>query len=424
MRIHRSTGELHFRVVFFGPPRVGKTAVLQHLYRAVPEGQRGRWVAAQDEAVHSVFFDLCLAEFGEVNGQKLRLHLHALHGEVAREDAAQALLRQVDAVVFLADAMPERREANRHWLDVLQRTLSAQGRSLEVLPRVLCAVHATGAPGDVFRSLGVSGPAPLAVDPATGAGVWEVLRAVVDELKVGLAKGWVVETQGSTEGPRSGDDAQARALLVSHYADSFGREMREFTPSEMLPGRPAFGVLECEPSPERPYWTYASAGVSLWPQLPGGPNPRLEFLAYTAQKDSSVAHLLAVLAHQIFTLGAGDAPYKMFDTVSLTGVGLSQEHFLLAPAPESERLLSFPDPKVDPDAARFVVAATGQIESPLSLAFIHAVPLLRDELSFAAERGGKALFEKLDLARRGKSFGWMRDATQSVLRGGPKSLLN
>lgn len=50
------------------------------------------------------------------------------------------------------------------------------------------------------------------------------------------------------------------------------------------------------------------------------------------------------------------------------------------------------------------------------VSFIQVVPVLEDELDFAARSGTPALLEKMNLEARGRWFGWGRRARDGVLR--------
>ncbi|HKO48485.1 MAG TPA: hypothetical protein VJV79_12225 [Polyangiaceae bacterium] len=66
----------------------------------------------------------------------------------------------------------------------------------------------------------------------------------------------------------------------------------------------------------------------------------------------------------------------------------------------------------------FTHAITGNLKDSVDVTFIHVVPVLPDELEFATKEGTPALLEKMNLAKRGKDFGWGRKPRESVLRKG------
>jgi hypothetical protein len=331
------------------------------------------------------------------------------------------ILKNVDAVVFVADAQRERQEANIASFEELQGNLSEQGLSLERVPHVVCVTKGDLANaetlGAVLSNLG-SQVHGLSVNGRTGHGVSELMDRLVGEVMRGLVEGRLKEWQPSTEEQQAGREFTARARLVGHYGQHFGETEHEYDPAQPIEDRPGFIVVEHKPMPGRPFWTYATAGLSLWEQRTDGPEPRIEFLAYSPKESQAVVDVLMVLARQIHLLDETDVAYKAFDTVTLPGVGLCHEEFVLAPPLESEALLRFPDLANRMEDVRFTHAITGNLEDSVDVTFIHVVPVLPDELEFATKEGTPALLEKMDLAKRGKDFGWGRKPRESVVRKG------
>jgi len=422
MFTNRSANETNVRVVFYGLGLAGKTTLMQRIYDDTPAEQKGKMVSVQADGDRTVFFDLQRPEFGEVQGARLRLHLHTLSGRVHYAESRKLLLRNVDAVVFVADAQAARQEANVASYEELQANLSEQGRIPSTVPQILCVTKcdlATAEHPDLVVSGLASGTGRgLRVDGRTGEGLAELMTEVVRKLRHGIVEGQVKEWQPSPEEEQSGREFTARARLVGHYGEHFGETAREYTPASPIDGRPGFIVVEHGPNSDRPFWTYATAGVSLWEQRPGGAERRVEFLAYSPRESQAVVDVLMVLARQIHLLDEADTPYKTFDTVTLPGVELVHEMFVLAPPMEGDELLAFPDLANRTKDARFTHAITGNLEDSVDVAFIHVLPVLPDELEFATKSGTRALLEKMDLAKRGKDFGWGRKKRASVLRRG------
>ncbi|MBP6631481.1 MAG: suppressor of fused domain protein [Kofleriaceae bacterium] len=421
MFTNKSAGEINFRVVFYGPSHVGRTATLQYLYNHVPADQKGKMMSFESKTERTVFFDVFQPEFGECNGNKVRVHLYALHGEVNYEASSRLILKNVDAIVFLADAQREREEANRWWADALKKHISAQGRGIDSVPLCICVTKSSfenaADPVKVVASLDLP-PAPtFNIDPTSGKDIPAMLATVVKALKEGVATSAVTEWTPTDEERARGQEFTARACLIGHYCSSIGEDIAEYTPAVMPEDRPGFIVVEHRPTSSRPYYTYATAGLSLWAQVPGGPQPRLELLAYSPAEDQRVADVLIVLAKGILALTEEGIPYRIHDTVDLSGCGLMHEKFVLAPPIEADELLRFPDPATRMEDVRYTHAITGNLEDSVDVTFMHVVPVTDDELSFATENGTPALLKKMDLPKRGRAFGWARGARDSTLKG-------
>lgn len=367
-------------------------------------------ISLKTDKDETIFCDLRLPAFGELNGRQVRVYLYALHGEVNYEGSSRLILENVDAVVFLADAQRERQEANEWWAGELKKHLAEHQRDISSVPLVVCVTKSSFENADpaqhVIDKLGLPTSPSFVIDPTTGQGVSAGLSAIVDELKRGVARGAVTEWQQTEEEKKRGNEFLARSRLVGHYCSFLGDDIEEYVPVAVPEDRPGFIVVEHRPTTSRPYFTYATAGLSLWEQIPGGPQPRLEFMAYSQTENQRVADVLIALAKEIHSLGEEDVPFKIHDTVNLEGCGLLHETFVLVPPSESNDLLQFPDLHKRMKDVRFTHAITGNLEDSVDVTFVHVLPVTGDELKYAEESGTPALLEKMNLEKRGKTYGW------------------
>jgi len=401
MFTNRSANEINVRVVFYGPGLVGKATLLQQIYDTTPEDQRGKLVSLRTETERTLFFDIQRSDFPEVDGARLRLHLYTLSGAVLYRASTKLILENVDAVVFVADAQRERQEANIASFEELKSNLSEQGLALEQAPHVLCVTKGDLESAEELGAVLFNLQSPsvgLSVNGTTGHGVPELMHRLVSEVRRAIAEGRLSEWQPSDSEEQAGKEFAARARLVGHYAQHFGETEHEYAPEQALEDRPGFIVVEHKPIAGRPFWTYATAGLSHWEQRAEGPESRLEFLAYSPTESQAIVDVLMVLARQIHLLDETDAAYKTFDTVALPGVRLFHEEFVFAPPLEPDEFFGSPE--------------------LAEVTCIQVVPVLPDELEFATKKGTAALLEKMNLAKRGKGFGWNRKPRESVLREG------
>lgn len=143
---------LHARIVYWGPPGSGKTATLLALRPLLdPEGLARVYSVANGGGATAAF-DLLPVEDFKLEPYRVRLRVVAVPGGLARTSARLALLKDADAVVFVADSAPFALEANRASWQELQGTLKTRGL---VLPTVV-AIHKRDLPdaapaGDVRR---------------------------------------------------------------------------------------------------------------------------------------------------------------------------------------------------------------------------------------------------------------------------------
>lgn len=94
-----------------------------------------RSIDTEDE--RTLFFDFLPVEPVRIGGWSLRFQLYSVPGQETYARTRRAMLAGIDGIVFVADAAPDRVEANRESLDELREQLERQGRSLDSLPAVL-----------------------------------------------------------------------------------------------------------------------------------------------------------------------------------------------------------------------------------------------------------------------------------------------
>lgn len=62
---------------------------------------------------------------------------------------------------------------------------------------------------------------------------------------------------------------------------------------------------------------------------------------------------------------------------------------------EADELLDFPNPSKREEDARYLLAATGELNGSMELNVLHLLPLTKEEWQFASENGSYALLERL-----------------------------
>jgi len=187
---------LHARIVYWGPSGAGKTATLLALRPLLdPEGAK-RVYSVAEEGGATAAFDVLPVEDFKLDPYRVRLRVVAVPGATARTSARLALLKEADAVVFVADSSPDALEADRASWQELQGTLKS--RKI-VLPTVV-AIHKRDLPdaapvADVRRHLG-SADAPVFETAADGRGVFDAFGEVFRLLVASLAKRHGLEVAG------------------------------------------------------------------------------------------------------------------------------------------------------------------------------------------------------------------------------------
>lgn len=106
-------GELVCRVIYFGPSESGKRAILHHMHEVVPPSRRSDLVNGRERTGRIVHFDYLPIDLGTVGDLRLRFQLCAVPGDADRQGPTLGRsLSNADAIVFVADSNPVRREDN------------------------------------------------------------------------------------------------------------------------------------------------------------------------------------------------------------------------------------------------------------------------------------------------------------------------
>jgi len=128
--------EINCKIIYFGPGLSGKTTNVQYIYEQTQPAQRGKLVALSTENERTLFFDFLPLAVGDVRGYKTRFHLYTIPGQTFYEISREFILKGVDGIVFVADSLPDRVEADIESYEALERSLERQGYDINKVPLV------------------------------------------------------------------------------------------------------------------------------------------------------------------------------------------------------------------------------------------------------------------------------------------------
>ena len=135
--INYAAREINCKLVYYGPGLCGKTTNLQHIYKKVDPGAKGKLISLATETERTLFFDFLPLELGTIRGFKTRFHLYTVPGQIFYEASRKLILKGADGVVFVADSQLERMEANIQSLADMQQHLADQGIDPDKIPLVI-----------------------------------------------------------------------------------------------------------------------------------------------------------------------------------------------------------------------------------------------------------------------------------------------
>ncbi len=135
--INYSSREINCKIVYYGPGLCGKTTNLQHIYSRVPQETRGKMISLATEMDRTLFFDFLPLELGQIRGFRTRFHLYTVPGQVYYNASRKLILKGVDGIVFVADSLIDRFDANVESFMNMHDNLAEHGVSVDKIPVVM-----------------------------------------------------------------------------------------------------------------------------------------------------------------------------------------------------------------------------------------------------------------------------------------------
>jgi signal recognition particle receptor subunit beta len=135
--INYAAREINCKLVYYGPGLCGKTTNLQHIYKKVDPGAKGKLISLATESERTLFFDFLPLELGMIRGFKTRFHLYTVPGQIFYEASRKLILKGADGVVFVADSQLARVEANIQSVADMRQHLADQGIGPDKIPLVI-----------------------------------------------------------------------------------------------------------------------------------------------------------------------------------------------------------------------------------------------------------------------------------------------
>jgi mutual gliding-motility protein MglA len=129
--------EIQVKIVYYGPGRGGKTSNLEYIYKKFAKRINTEMVTVKTHGDRTLFFDFLPFDIGIINGYDVKIQLYTVPGQVKYNATRRLVLRGVDGIVFVADAMAVRREKNILSLKNLQENLAAYKKSIFKIPFVM-----------------------------------------------------------------------------------------------------------------------------------------------------------------------------------------------------------------------------------------------------------------------------------------------
>jgi hypothetical protein len=123
--------------VYYGPGRSGKTTNLEYIFKAGKKYTTSEMVSINTKGDRTLFFDFLPLGLGKIRGCDIKVQLYTVPGQAKYSSTRKLVLKNVDAVVFVADSLQIRRKENFLSLKDLQQNLAEQNMSIFKIPLVI-----------------------------------------------------------------------------------------------------------------------------------------------------------------------------------------------------------------------------------------------------------------------------------------------
>ena len=110
------------KLVYYGPPRSGKTTNLVRLHERVAPVNKGRMMTLDTQEDRTLFFDL-LPVFFKHSNLSFRVKIYTVPGQPMHEVTRRLVLQKCDGICFVADSASSMQTANRESFANLQKNL-------------------------------------------------------------------------------------------------------------------------------------------------------------------------------------------------------------------------------------------------------------------------------------------------------------
>lgn len=181
--INKAINEITVKLVYYGPGLCGKTTNLEKVYQNPKMSNKGKMISMATETDRTLFFDFMPMELGTIGGQKVRVQLYTVPGQVFYDATRKLVLRGADGVVFVADSQASMRESNIDSLENLKTNLRINRLDPNKIPIVFQANKRDLQGVSSVEEMKIymnTGNAPIVEASAiSGVGVTQTLRAAV-----------------------------------------------------------------------------------------------------------------------------------------------------------------------------------------------------------------------------------------------------
>jgi signal recognition particle receptor subunit beta len=231
--INKAINEVTVKLVYYGPGLCGKTTNLEKIYGNPKLENKGKMISMSTETDRTLFFDFMPMELGTIAGQKVRVQLYTVPGQVFYDATRKLVLRGADGVVFVADSQSTMRDSNLDSLENLKTNL----RINRIDPQKVALVYQynkrdlpnVDSVETMNGYMNPNGVPAVEASAITGTGVTATLRAAVARILDNLKNG--VDTTLHDEPELVAPDMSAKSGVTTMSAGTPKLSMKTTPPS-------------------------------------------------------------------------------------------------------------------------------------------------------------------------------------------------
>ena len=226
--INKAINEVTVKLVYYGPGLCGKTTNLEKIYGNPKLENKGKMISMSTETDRTLFFDFMPMELGTIGGQKVRVQLYTVPGQVFYDATRKLVLRGSDGVVFVADSQTNMHESNLDSLENLKTNLRLNRLDPDKVA-IVFQYNKRDLPNvdsvDDMNAYLQPGNAPVVEASAIqGLGVTATLRAAITRILENVKNH--VDTSLKDEAPLAAPDMTAKAGVTTGSAGTPKFSMR------------------------------------------------------------------------------------------------------------------------------------------------------------------------------------------------------
>lgn len=181
--INHSKREINAKLVYFGPPGVGKESIFRFIHQRIKPSLCGALKSMPSGSDNLLFFDYIPFETSSIDGYRVKIHLYTLTGAVANPGTWKMVLKGVDGVALVGPSDNSQGTETIASLRALRGMLSSYGRELREMPRLLLQRQDCQLPeSDSELALDFGADRIVAIDTDCGAGLLSALARLSQEI--------------------------------------------------------------------------------------------------------------------------------------------------------------------------------------------------------------------------------------------------